>query len=209
MGIFKEIGNGLGSLAGAVIGTPIKVIGEITEIKLIEDIGDGVKKASTFAGDTLGTFTDGAVGVVTGIIQEDEQKKDEGLNNLGNAVTTTAKGVYHTAKNVVVNSREIIGGAIDGDMESVKKGAAGIVTTVAVGALAIGIVDILDGVDVADGGTEVNQADASTGTHHVDSHHVEGYVKDDGTVVADYWRGGEEGYERSNPDDISNNNLNS
>jgi|GEM_PF-3439130 len=202
MGIFREIGNGLGSLAGAVIGTPIKVIGEITEIKLIEDIGDGVKKASTFAGDTLGTFTDGAVEVVTGIIQEDEQKKDEGLNNLGNAIGTTAKGVYHTAKNVVVNSGEIIGGAIDGDMESVKKGATGIVTTVAVGALAIGIVDIVDG---ADGGTEVTQADASTGTHHVDSHHVEGYVKGDGTVVNDYWRGGEEGYERSNPDGISNN----
>lgn len=206
MGFFKEIGNGLGSLAGAVIGTPIKVIGELTDIKLIEDIGSGVEKASTFAGDTLGTFTDGAVGVVTGIIQDDESKKDEGWDNLGDAVGTTAKGVYHTAKNVVVNSGEIIGGALDGDMDSVKKGAAGIVTTVTIGALALGVIDVVDG---ADGGTEIAQVEAPTETHHVEGHHVDSYERGDGTVVNGYERGGEVGYERSNPDGIIDNNLNS
>jgi len=206
MGIFNDIGNGLGSLAGTIIGGPIKVIGELTDIKLIEDIGDGVKKASTFTGNTLGTFADGTVGVVTGIIQDDESKIDNGLHNMGNAVGTTAKGAYHTLRNVAVNGGEIIDGAIVGDMDSIKKGAAGIITTVAVGALAIGIIDIVDG---ADGGTEVTQVnDVSTETHHVEAHSVNSYEKSDGTVVESYWRGGDEGYERSNPDGISSNNLN-
>jgi hypothetical protein len=45
------------------------------------------------------------------------------------------------------------------------------------------------------------------GTHHVDSHYVEGYERSDGTEVDGYWRGGEDGYERSDPDDSLDNNL--
>ncbi|CAH0265509.1 hypothetical protein SRABI96_03544 [Peribacillus sp. Bi96] len=69
-------------------------MGEVTGARLLEDIGDGVKKASTFTGDTLGTFTDGAVNTVSGIEQDDLNKRDMGLNNMGDAVGRTAKGVY-------------------------------------------------------------------------------------------------------------------
>jgi hypothetical protein len=37
------------------------------------------------------------------------------------------------------------------------------------------------------------------GTHHVDPHWVDGYERSDGTQVDGYWRGGEDGYERSDP----------
>ncbi|MBM7606221.1 hypothetical protein JOC75_004269 [Metabacillus crassostreae] len=45
--------------------------------------------------------------------------------------------------------------------------------------------------------------------HHVDPHWVNGYTRDDGTEVEGYWRGGEDGYDRSNPDGDSSNNLDS
>ncbi|WP_226670803.1 hypothetical protein [Metabacillus litoralis] len=46
-------------------------------------------------------------------------------------------------------------------------------------------------------------------THHVDPHWVDGYTRDDGTEVEGYWRGGEDGYERSDPDGDLSNNLDS
>ncbi|WP_050615161.1 hypothetical protein [Bacillus testis] len=229
MGIFNELGKGLGGLAGIVIGSPIKFIGEVTEIKMLENIGNGVKHSSKFAGEALGTFTDGALGTVSGLINDDPSKRDQGLSEMGTAVGQTAKGVYNSAKNVLKNSGDIIVGAIEGDMDSVKKGAAGIVTTVAVGALAVGVIDIVDGVDVSDvdvaetDATDYNVAQASvleTGvvgvedinpnpdTHHVDSHYVQAYDRSDGTHVDGYWRGGDTGYEQTNPDNTTLNNLN-
>jgi hypothetical protein len=221
MGLFKDIGKFAGTVAGTVIGGPIQVVGELTRLELVEDIGRGVRKASTIAGETVGTFTDGAVGTVSGIIQEDPTKRDEGLNSMGHAIGTTAKGVYTTAKSTLKNGADVIGGAIDGDMDTVKKGAAGIVKTVAVGALAIGVVDFVDGADgidldsdVADADihseagvhqdepqyvnldssvqqVETNTVESNPGAHHVDPHYVNGYVRSDGTEVSGYWRDGD------------------
>lgn len=158
MGMFRGIGKGLGEIAGTVVGGPIKFVGEVTGAKLLEDIGDGVKGASSFTGDMLGTFTDGTVQTVSGMIQDDASKREEGLDDLANAIGRTAKGVYNTAKHTVENGEKVIIGAIDGDTEMVKKGGSGIVTTVAVGALAIGVVDILDGPDGTDANTSTEVA---------------------------------------------------
>lgn len=51
--------------------------------------------------------------------------------------------------------------------------------------------------------------ESTPGTHHVDPHWVDGYQRSDGTKVEGYWRGGSDGYERSNPDGNPDNNLNS
>lgn len=47
----------------------------------------------------------------------------------------------------------------------------------------------------------------SPGIHHVKPHYVNGYKRSDGTNVDGYWRGGDNGYYRSNPDGSLSNNL--
>lgn len=49
--------------------------------------------------------------------------------------------------------------------------------------------------------------DYGTGVHQVSPHYVDTYTRDDGTQVGGYWRGGDDGYYRSNPDDSIYNNL--
>ncbi|MEH7886382.1 HNH endonuclease [Bacillus sp. JJ1609] len=150
MSFLKTFGKYAGKTAGIVVGGPIQVIGELTGSDVIEDIGKGVRKASEFAGTTVGQAADGAVGTVAGIINDNPAQRDQGLNEIGSAVGRTAKGVYQTAKHTVHNGGEVIGGFIDGDHARVKKGAISIAKTVAIGALAVGVVDIVDGVDIAD-----------------------------------------------------------
>jgi hypothetical protein len=150
MSIIRGIGKYAGKAAGLVIGGPIQIIGEFTGVELIEDIGKGVRTASEFAGDTAGQVVSGAVDTVSGIINEDPTIRDKGLSEMGSAVGRTAKGIVVTVKGAVNNGGEVIGGFIDGDNNRIKQGASSLLKTVAVGALAVGVVDVVDGVDVAD-----------------------------------------------------------
>lgn len=218
MSFFKELGSVLGGTVGYVLGKPIEKIGEATDLKLLEEIGAGVQKSSQFAGETLGGVTGGAVNTVRGMVTDDPYLRDEGLADMGEAVEKTAKGVVHTVKGVASNGASIIEGVLTEDKELLKKGAAGIATTAAVGALAFGVVDVVDGVDAS---TDVTTTDSSSNLdvdgnlHHVDAHYVEGYVRADGTVVDGYLRDGDgdtsvhqsEGYDRTNPDDVKWNNI--
>lgn len=61
---------------------------------------------------------------------------------------------------------------------------------------------------IATGSSKYQNVNDSPGIHKVDPHWVNGYTKDNGTQVDGYWRGGENGYYRSNPDGIKENNLN-
>jgi hypothetical protein len=115
MSFIRGLGKGLGKAAGFVVGKPIEFIGEVTGIDLIEDVGKGVQKASEFAGDTAGQVVSGAVDTVSGIINEDPLKRDKGLDEMGNAVSRTAKGVVVTAKNSIHDGGDVIGGFMDGD----------------------------------------------------------------------------------------------
>jgi DNase/tRNase domain of colicin-like bacteriocin len=150
MSLIRGLGKFAGKAAGIVVGGPIQVIGDITGVELIEDIGKGVRKASEFAGDTVGQVASGAVDTVSGIINEDPRLRDNGIGEMSTAVTRTAKGVVITAKNTLENGGDVITGIIDGDSDRVKKGASSIIKTVAIGALAVGVVDVVDGVDTVE-----------------------------------------------------------
>jgi hypothetical protein len=68
--------------------------------------------------------------------------------------------------------------------------------------------DAIDALDAIDS-TDFTSVELDTDIHHVESHSVDGYVRADGTVVDSYFRGGEEGYLRTNPDGMASNNLRS
>jgi hypothetical protein len=54
MGFLKELGSFVGEVAGGIVGGTVNVVGELTGSEFIEEMGDGIKKASSFAGEKLG-----------------------------------------------------------------------------------------------------------------------------------------------------------
>lgn len=153
MGFLKGLGSFVGQVAGDVVGGMVKVVGEVSGSKFIEEIGDGVKKASYFAGDKLGEAASGTWDIAAGVITQDEDKLDAGLNDIGKAVGDTAKAAGHTVCNVVKNGTDTVGGLLDGDHDRAIEGAKGLLKVGAVGALSFGIIDLVDGVDGVDGET--------------------------------------------------------
>lgn len=76
--------------------------------------------------------------------------------------------------------------------------------------LGVGIIgEAIDALDILDV-TDITAIDSmNTDIHHVDSHSVESYMREDGTFVNGYERGEENGYYSSNPDNSLTNNLRS
>lgn len=217
MGFLRDLGKFTGKAAGFVVGGAVNVVGEVTGSKLIKEVGDGVKKASEFAGDTLGQVADGAWNTAAGMVQDDEKRIDRGLGDIGSSVSRTAKGVVETAKGTYYNGKDVYEGFKYNDDEKIKGGVRNIVKTVAVGALAVGVVDMVDGVDVGDPTGNQNLADSGDtpnqvhqvqphmaqsevavatettedpGTNHVKPHYVEGHWRD-GQWIEGYWRDGD------------------
>lgn len=147
MKFLKGLGNAAGELAGVVLGGTVRVAGELTGSSFVKEIGDGVENATRFAGRKAGELASGAWDMTAGIITQDEAKLHEGLDDLGGAASDTAKGVGHLLVNVAENGANVVKGVAQQDKELLKAGAKGLVYTAAVGAIAVGVVDIVDGPD--------------------------------------------------------------
>ncbi|WP_342561299.1 hypothetical protein NST84_16655 [Paenibacillus sp. FSL R7-0345] len=230
MSFFKELGSLIGEVTGSVVGGTVKIAGEITGLEILEDIGDGVKRASLAAGKTMGEAASGVWDIGAGIVTSDESRIGEGFRDVGGAVSTTVTGVGNTIIHVAENSGKVISGTLDGDGERFKEGAKGLITTVAIGALAIGVTDLIVDFDGSDDGllaqeesdsvpvTEAPQPAVTTDhqlseaepvilteNHH--THHVEPHWRElpNGNTIwvdgdGDSTTNSTEGWTQSNPD---------
>jgi hypothetical protein len=169
IGFLRDVGKFAGQALGFVVGGAVGVVGELTGSEFIKEVGDGVKKASENTGDVVGQVVDGAWNTASGIIQDDKSKIDNGLNDMGDSIGRTAKGVFNGAKSTFNNGKDIYEGFRYDDDKKIKSGVRNIAKTVAVGALSIGVIDLVDGFDGADMGDVRDHADtADVHAHQID-----------------------------------------
>ncbi|MET3726833.1 hypothetical protein ABID52_000414 [Fictibacillus halophilus] len=170
MGFLKGLGKVAGQVAGGVVGGTVKIIGEATNNKFIQEIGDGVYHASVQAGELAGQAASGLVDVASGIIQQDNSKIDDGFSDIGKAVGTTAKGVGRTIVTVAENGGTLVKGILENDTTLLKDGAKGLVKTAAVVTLAVGVVDMVDGSDAVAASELPETPTNDSDVQHVDPH---------------------------------------
>lgn len=210
MSFLKELGSLVGAVTGGVVGGAVNIVGEVTGSQFIEEIGDGIKNASSFAGDKLGEVASGTWDVAAGIITQDEYQLNEGINDLGQATGDTVKAIGHSVCNVVENGSNVVGGLMDGDTDRLQEGAKGLIKFGAVGALSFGMVDLVNGIDAEAPTDTTAVADSSADATLVENpneHHVEPHwrVLPSGEQI---WVDGDgdtsvnttEGWTQSNPD---------
>lgn len=148
MGFLKELGEGAGWLVGNVAGGIIKGVGELTNSEFIQEVGDGVKTSTEFAGKQLGNVAEGAWNVGCGIITQDDYKIDQGFDDLGEGVGNTAKAVGQGISSAVNNIGDVAGGLIDGDSDRALHGARHLGKTALIATLGVSVLDAADIIDV-------------------------------------------------------------
>jgi len=172
MRVFRNIGKGIGTVGGGLIGGSVKVVGKAVGSKWkgtgewLEDVGDSVQSASKIALDNAGQFVDGAVQGTYGAIKKDEYYKQKGLNDLKDSTGKTIKGIGSTLKYTANNAGSTYKGFTSGDKEQAIKGLKNLGKVVAVSGLAIGVVDLVDGADIIEAEEIETRNDHLSGYEH-------------------------------------------
>lgn len=169
MKIFRSVGKGVGTVGGKVIGGTAKMIGKSVGTKFketgawIEDVGEGIEKASVASLDSLGQFLDGAAESAYGVIKKDSSHTERGLHNLKDSSKRTIKGVGHSIKYTAENAGKTISGLAAGDRGQAVEGLKNVGKVAAVATLAIGAFDLLNGPDAVS--AETINDDLAGGKH--------------------------------------------
>ena len=175
MGVFRSIGKGVGTVGGGLIGGAVKVSGKIVGGKWketgewLEDVGESVQSASKIALENAGQFVDGAAQGTYGVIKSDEQAKQKGFSDLKDSTEKTVKGIGSSIKYTFNNAGTAYKGLKSNDKKQALTGLKNIGKVVAVSGLAIGIVDVLDGADIADAEELDTRNDHLNGIEHPDT----------------------------------------
>ncbi|MFD1707871.1 HNH endonuclease [Siminovitchia sediminis] len=166
MGFFRSVGKGIGTLSGGVIGGGVKLAGKAVKSEWVEEVGDGIKQASTVALDNAGQYIDGAVKGTYGAIKKDDFILQEGLDDLKDAAGRTFNGVKTTVTYTAKSAGATYEGIRLGDKEQAVQGVKNIGKVAAIATLAVGVLDLMDGVDTVDAEELETRNDHLAGDHH-------------------------------------------
>jgi hypothetical protein len=172
MGVFRSIGKGLGTVGGELIGGGVKLTGKVVGRKSketgewIEEVGDSVKAASKIGLDNAGQFMDGMVQGTYGLLKKEDHHKQQGLKDLKDSTSRTLQGIGSTIAYTAKNAGTAFKGFKNGDKKQGLYGLKNLGKVVAVSTLAIGVVDLLDGADVADAEEIDTRNDGLSGYEH-------------------------------------------
>ncbi|WP_374723955.1 HNH endonuclease [Calidifontibacillus erzurumensis] len=162
MGIFRFTGKKFGKGIGMVLGDSLKFVGKKLDNEFgdfVEEVGKGVKSASEFSFDLAGQALDGIWNTTSGLIHKDKYKQQKGFDDLKAAGSRTIKGVGQTLKSAGNDVSNIYHGVRSSDYDRALYGTRKLGEKVAVGAIAVGVLDIVDGIDNIDGAEPASAAE--------------------------------------------------
>lgn len=166
MALFRSAGKIIGTVTGEVIGGGVKFIGKKVESKWVEEVGEGVKNSSYNAFDNAGQFIDGAAHGTYGLITKDEYYKQKGLDDLFDSSGRTLNGIGSTLKYTGQNAGNTFKGIVNQDKGLMVQGVKGLGKVVAVSALAVGVIEFADGVDLVEADEVETRNDHLSGEIH-------------------------------------------
>lgn len=142
MNNIKKAGIISGAVIGGVIGGTISLIGKVSNKKFIDDLGESVVDSTILTGRIAGEIASGATHLVSGKIENKQEKVEEGKNDLKSAGRKVLTNFVTNVTTVVDNSGEIIDGIKSGDRKKVVRGTKTLVKVVAVGAITVGAIKV-------------------------------------------------------------------
>ena len=151
------------------MGGGIKLIGKKVNSQWVEEVGEGVKKASYVSFDNTGQFIDGVTQGTYGLIRKNDAYKKKGLDNLSDASGRTLKGIGSTLKYTGQHAGITLKGIVYKDRDLIVQGAKGVGKVVAVSALAIGVLEFADGVDFVEAEDVETRNDHLSGDVHLET----------------------------------------
>ncbi|QOX63455.1 hypothetical protein FRZ06_08860 [Anoxybacterium hadale] len=169
MNNIKKAGIITGAVVGGVIGGTISVIGKVTKKKFIDELGESVVDSTILTGGIAGEIASGTTHLISGKIQNQQDKLEEGKTELKSAGSQVVHNFVNNVKTVVDNSGEILEGVKEKDGKKILRGTKTLAKVVAVGAITVGAIKIKPEDDLTESPseavlTESSKADTTSDT---------------------------------------------
>jgi len=142
MNKLRKAGVITGAVVGGVIGGTLSVIGKVSKVKIIDDIGESVVDSTILTGSIAGTLASGAADLVSGAIQKDEEKITEGANELKDTGAQVVGNFIGNVKLVAGSGKEIASGVRHKNIKKIKSGVKSLAKVASVGFLTVGAIKI-------------------------------------------------------------------
>ncbi len=93
MAFFKEIGEAVGAVRGGIISGVTNIAAELTDSDDLRDISKDVFERNKAVGKVIGQTLDGVANTTVGTIGKQRIRRDDGLEDLTEAMEQTKDGV--------------------------------------------------------------------------------------------------------------------
>lgn len=140
----KKTGIIAGAVVGGIIGGTLSVVGKMSKIKLIDDIGESVVDSTILTGTIVGKVASGATDVVAGSIAKDSDQVQEGASDLKDTGKQVVNNFVGNVKLVAGSSGEIASGVRHRNKKKIKHGIKSLVKIATVGVLTVGAIKVKD-----------------------------------------------------------------
>jgi hypothetical protein len=155
MVIFRGLGKMANTVVGGTVKGGVKLVSKAVSMKnekvgsYIDELGTSVIDASKAAVDSAGQFADGAVRTGYGAWKKNDAMKQQGWNDIKDSSGRTISGIGNSVKYTFHNGKAVVTGIRTKDREQLVSGLKNLGKVAAVTTFAVGVIDIVDGPDVA------------------------------------------------------------
>jgi len=147
MDSLKKTGIVLGGIVGGVVGGGISLIGKLSKSKVVDDVGASVVSSSILMGGLTGDVASGTADIVSGQVTKNAEKTKEGLDDLKGVGKKLVNNVVENANYIVDSGSEIATSIKEKDTNRAVRSAKKLAKWVAVGAITVGVVKMVDSSD--------------------------------------------------------------
>ena len=144
MDSLKKTGIIAGAVVGGVVGGGISLIGKLSNIKVVDDVGSSVVSSSILMGGLTGEVASGTVDAVSGKITKNPSKTKEGLDELKGTGKQLVNNFVENVRYIADSGSEITTGIKEKDRGKVVKSAKKFAKWAAVGTITVGVIKIVD-----------------------------------------------------------------
>ncbi len=156
MNIVKKTGILAGTVVGGAVGGTMQVIGKMSGVKLIDNIGESIVNSTIYTGTIAGEIVSGGVELTRGHIENAVSRKKgepltepnphiaQGTSDLKSGGKKVVGNFVNNAKLVIENGGDVVDGLAHRDMDRVKDGAKRLVKIAAVGMMTVGAIKLAE-----------------------------------------------------------------
>lgn len=142
MDFIKKAGIVGGAVVGGIIGGTLSIVGHVTKIKFVDELGESIVDSTILTGSIAGQLASGAADIVAGGVQKEPEHIEQGKKDLRAGGGKIVGNYVNNAKLIINNSGDIVQGVRTRDIKKVLNGAKTLGKIAAIGAITVGAIKI-------------------------------------------------------------------